>query len=579
MPKILINEIDRTSAGTPGEYSNNSVLICGFAQRTNEEIIAAVEADPAIGYTLPDDNGIFEFYSYSDFESTIGKVAPVLIEGANVPAHYGNQMAYELLKQGYPSVIYISLGKVPSTNEEITKALRKISDAANWEIFKDRASYDFRFITHGLLTSCKTHDIELAEIAVTEAEKALEEAEAALEAAEKVLTDATAKLETAEADKKALEDSEDYIKTSPEAVAAEKAVDAAEEAVTAAEKNVAEAQKAVDVATTALNVAEDNLTHATDSPEACFTEKDFADANKAIADLATYIKPGEGDDPYEPKFGSGRGDCVALIEIDESKYVNSEGGRPEAKILAAAEKMGDVITGVTGTYCACTVPSVIYRMTADPKYGNNKKFPGAFHYLACYKRMIDANFSEWYAAAGYTRGVASYTIDYTTVKLGEIAIQALEPRYKRGAPYNYAMPFAVNVIANFRGSYYLWGNRTCHLLGDYAGGNDLTAQHFLNIRQLCTTIKKQLYVSCRRFTFDPNSDVLWINFKNSIIPTLDRMKADQGIRDYKIEKVYTDKKATLRARIRIVPIEAVEDFVIELSLEDSLGEVELTVTE
>ena len=110
-------------------------------------------------------------------------------------------------------------------------------------------------------------------------------------------------------------------------------------------------------------------------------------------------------------------------------------------------------------------------------------------------------------------------------------------------------------------------------------GNDLVASHFLNIRQLCTTIKKQLYVSCRRFTFDPNSDILWINFKNSITPMLDRMKADQGIRDYRIEKIYTDKKATLKARIRIVPIEAVEDFIMEVSLEDSFGETAVTVTE
>jgi hypothetical protein len=60
---------------------------------------------------------------------------------------------------------------------------------------------------------------------------------------------------------------------------------------------------------------------------------------------------------------------------------------------------------------------------------------------------------------------------------------------------------------------------------------------------------------------------------------LDRMKADQGVRDYKIEKVYTDKKATLKARIRIVPIEAVEDFLLEVSLEDSLGETAVAVTE
>ena len=128
------------------------------------------------------------------------------------------------------------------------------------------------------------------------------------------------------------------------------------------------------------------------------------------------------------------------------------------------------------------------------------------------------------------------------------------------------------MIANFRGSYYLWGNRTAYPLD----ANDLTAYHFLNIRQLCSTIKKQLYVSCRRFTFDPNSDTLWVNFVNSITPTLDAMKADQGIRDYKVVKVFTDKKATLKARIRIIPIEAVEDFDITVSLEDSFGGVSVT---
>jgi hypothetical protein len=55
------------------------------------------------------------------------------------------------------------------------------------------------------------------------------------------------------------------------------------------------------------------------------------------------------------------------------------------------------------------------------------------------------------------------------------------------------------------------------------------------------------------------------------------MKADQGIRDYKVVKVFTDKKATMKAKIRIIPIEAVEDFDLEISLEDSFGETTATV--
>ncbi len=162
--------------------------------------------------------------------------------------------------------------------------------------------------------------------------------------------------------------------------------------------------------------------------------------------------------------------------------------------------------------------------------------------------------------------------------MGEIAINALEPRNiaSKNDP-----KFACNVIANFRGSYYLWGNRTAHNLGDKNSPDkgDLVASHFLNIRHLCITLKKQLYTACRSFTFSPNSDTLWFNFINAIRPTLESMKIDQGIRDYKIIKLYTPAKATLKAKIRIIPIEAVEDFDLEISLEDSFGETSATVTE
>ena len=46
-----------------------------------------------------------------------------------------------------------------------------------------------------------------------------------------------------------------------------------------------------------------------------------------------------------------------------------------------------------------------------------------------------------------------------------------------------------------------------------------------------------------------------------------------------IEKVDTDLKATLKAKIRITPIEAVEDFDIELALEDSMGATNATISE
>jgi hypothetical protein len=49
------------------------------------------------------------------------------------------------------------------------------------------------------------------------------------------------------------------------------------------------------------------------------------------------------------------------------------------------------------------------------------------------------------------------------------------------------------------------------------------------------------------------------------------MKSDQGISDYKIIKVTNSRKALLTAKVRIVPIEAVEDFEINIHLEDAFS--------
>ena len=602
MPRININEKDRTSPGTPGGYSNNTVLIAGFSAYTDKEIEARVE-DTRIKAIPADDNGIFEFDSADDFEKTIGLVAPDKYitpdEGLNakLPAHYGNQMAYELLKMGYP-VIYINLGKpyevIDPEAEVLTyktpgDLLAKLWSADTWELFKDKASYDFRFISHGLLTSAdfaKSDDLIRLErrvakmrsfLPVFNAETDIKEDETENAAKVRCFQEALDAEQAYIKNKNKREEREaiGYVKNENGKYPIEACVVYNNEGAISitefltgyitAETNIADQEKAIQ---DLILEAESNV----------ITPANFDKTNEIIAQLAHYRAEVSSDGTEDEMHKvSGRGDCIALIEVDEANYItNNSTTKPENRIVAAINSMS-YIDNYTGKYCACTVPSVVYNMTADERFNFNRKFPGAFHYLACFANSLGLGFAEWYAVAGYTRGVASYTIDRTTIKLGEIAVQALEPRNIKDQDTQ--PKFAVNVIANFRGNYYLWGNRTCHPLGDYAGGNDLIASHFLNIRQLCTTIKKQLYVSCRRFTFDPNSDILWINFKNSITPMLDRMKADQGVRDYKIEKVYTDKKATLKARIRIVPIEAVEDFLLEVSLEDSLGETAVTVTE
>lgn len=237
-------------------------------------------------------------------------------------------------------------------------------------------------------------------------------------------------------------------------------------------------------------------------------------------------------------------------------------------------KLGAVASGLIesgGKYVALFAPKVVYDLPEnyDDVYGNETKFPASFHYLACAAKA-QSKYAEWYAVAGYTRGVSDYKIAYTTLNFGDIDINTLAPRVA-----NSYTDRAINLILNERGNYYIWGNRTAEKLN----AEGLKFSHFLNIRQLCCTIKQVLYAATRQITFDPNSDLLWLNFVNAIRPTLESMKADQGIAGYKIVRVPTEKKALLVAKIRIVPIEALEDFDISIYLEDSLSGVIVTADE
>lgn len=580
MPKILINELDNTTPGTPGSYANYAVLIAGYQKEFSaaeittadtkitayNQAVAAAKTDSTV--TIPelsadekmikaraekmDTNGVYEFSSWQDFANTIGYLEDVkkdvtyevetkdsfgnvidTVSFENTEFHYGNKMACELLKLGY-TIIYRPISTIFD-----------MKNADFWGIFKDKASYDFRFVSHGMLNT--NHDAS--------------EFEALKDRLDEIKADIVKFAEL----RKTVEDSKDF---------ATKTIEQQTEAYTAEYNRVIDSyagfmnstgkqRYSYSEAYAALYPNADGEIAALVAQEAlieyhnntCVTPDVFDAINGNIASLASYSDKTD-------ESNRGRGDCTALIELREDKYVSTVAtGKPEVLIIEGINEMPANVCD-NGAYCALTVPSVYYKSAG--------KMPGAFHYLACFMNSLKSGFAEWYAAAGYTRGVSSYVIDHTSVKLGEIAINALEPR---NIINQEAQPqFACNVIANFRGSYYLWGNRTAHKLGSAAGGNDLVAWHFLNIRQLCSTIKKQLYVACRRFTFDPNSDTLWFNFVNAITPTLDAMKADQGVRDYKILKVYTDKKATLKAKIRIIPIEAVEDFDIEVSLEDSFGE-------
>ena len=277
----------------------------------------------------------------------------------------------------------------------------------------------------------------------------------------------------------------------------------------------------------------------------------------------------EDVDVYKKEIG--RGDVIVLADIDE--YANDiVKATTKEELLLAFGKEAAKFSANGGKFTAVFAPRVAYDFgySESDVYSNDQLFPASFHYLAC-AAYAQERYAEWYAVAGYTRGICGKPIKYLTKTFGDVDVNTLCPRVAN----DYANGAAINLIITERGNYYLWGNRTAEKLTD----KGLIFSHFLNIRQLCCTLKQVLYEATRQFTFEPNSDLLWINFVNAIKPTLEAMKADQGISGYKISRVATDKKALLVAKVRIVPIEAVEDFDISIYLEDSLSGIVVDVDE
>lgn len=202
-----------------------------------------------------------------------------------------------------------------------------------------------------------------------------------------------------------------------------------------------------------------------------------------------------------------------------------------------------------------------------------QEIPAAFGYLFAYANSIKNN-PEWYAIAGFQRGVIP-ELETVMYELSAAEMDALQCRAEEldgSAPIEDNTGIAINPIAYVRpAGYIIYGNRT---LKDNTYPIKTTATSFLNVRNLASAIKKQLYNAARTYTFEPNNELLWIKFQSYVTPLLDQMQAGNGILGYKFTKLVTPAKARLKCRLTIIPVEAVEDFDIEVALTDSL-----TVTE
>lgn len=263
---------------------------------------------------------------------------------------------------------------------------------------------------------------------------------------------------------------------------------------------------------------------------------------------------------------SKRGDCVALVDLDESVASFSY------KVSEIRSKFETVFkdTGVNGLEYAAAFTPWFYTKNSDfQDAGPDGKLknelvaiPASFGYLFAYANSIKTN-PEWYAVAGSARGVIPELVSV----FHNYSAADIEVLQARSVSTDVALDdesdntgLAINPIAEIRPfGYLIYGNRTMLI-----NSGSTVATSFLNIRNMVSAIKKTLYEASRKYAFEQNSVVLWLNYQAYITPLLDSMQQGNGILGYKFIKQATTAKARLKAKLSITPIEAVEDFDIEV---------------
>lgn len=275
-----------------------------------------------------------------------------------------------------------------------------------------------------------------------------------------------------------------------------------------------------------------------------------------------------------------RQDCIALINLDETAT--------DFDYTVATVRAG--FAGNSNAYAAGFTPwfysehptlikgvedLITVNDKPSTKEAENVAIPAAYGYLFAYGRMLANNAAEWQAVAGPERGIIPelsdvfYTYSYEDVEI--LQARAADKLVELDDATD-NVGIAINPIAWVRpNGYILYGNRT---LKNNDAKKKTTAQSFLNIRNGVNAIKKVMYDAGRTFVFEQNTEVLWTNFRNYITPLLDRMQSSDGLLGYTFVKVATDAKARLKAKLTVIPVEAVEDFDLDVYLVD-----DLTVTE
>lgn len=277
-----------------------------------------------------------------------------------------------------------------------------------------------------------------------------------------------------------------------------------------------------------------------------------------------------------------RKDCVVIYSKVNPTYNAIEKGILETKCEYIGTA-GDASTTDKGFFsdelkqpCGKYVAAFYAPNPGIHKVNDTETFlhPGEAYLLALLNNLNN-NYTTHDAVAGAVKGGVpnNYVVDGF---LKEADIDNMQLRV-----YNKDNFIAINPIVNMNPwGTRIWGNRTCLPNKNVVEGttprensDQLVASSFLNVRLLICELKKAIYRAGRRIQFEQNTDVTWVNFTSQINTLLEELKSSYGIAAYRWYREDTTERAKIKAILRIVPIEAIEDIDLTIELADSVDAV------
>lgn len=279
------------------------------------------------------------------------------------------------------------------------------------------------------------------------------------------------------------------------------------------------------------------------------------------------------------KACASRGGCIAILDCKET-YAATEtdtiASLIQKDIATIVTSLGfenqEEIDAVT-SFATAFAPWGKFDSTTVGSAYKDSYFPGSFAYLMAFANSTIANKNpDGFATAGNARGVIPGYVE-PKYKFDEVDINVLQRKTDTSTDLNDIEGVAVNPICYIRTlDNVVWGNRTLKPnTSTEEIKSKLTWGSFLNIAHIVCDITDKAWLASKKYTFEQNNDVLWVNFKSEITPLLDKLQSGSQILASRMIKLKSEGRGRLEAQIEITPIEAVEDFKINVNLTDSIS--------